>query len=401
MTGLDPAEQALVERIELSPMLDQALSWAAVNSGTRNTAGLAMMAQRLAAAFAVLPGTVDLVAPEPAHEIDAAGETLPIEAGEHLVVRVRPTAARRVLLTGHMDTVYPSDDPFQRCEWLDERRVRGPGILDMKGGLALMLAALVALERSRPSIGYDVLINSDEETGSASSAALIATLAEGKLAALTYEPSMPGGVMARARPGSGNFSAVIRGRAAHAGRNPQDGRNAIVAAADLALRLAAARRPGLAVNPARIDGGGPNNVVPAIAVVRFNLRPRGAEDAAEALALVARLAAEVGAEHEVAVAVHGGIGRPAKPIGAGAEKLFGLIAGAGGDLGQPIAWQDSGGVCDGNNIADRGVPVVDTMGGCGEFIHSPREYLDTASLVPRARLSALVLHRLDRGVGGS
>lgn len=396
MTDLSRIEAGLIEPIERAAMLEQTLAWAAINSGTRNLSGLEIIAGQLAEAFSALPGTVELVATEATRAVSASGDLVAVEAGKHLVVRVRPEAERRVLLTGHMDTVYPVDDPFQACAWIDDRRVRGPGVLDMKGGLALMLAALKAFERSRPTIGYDIFIGSDEETGSGSSAALIAALSHGKLAALTYEPSLPGGIMARARPGSGNFSALVKGRSAHAGRNPQDGRNAVVAGADLALRLAKAARPGLSVNPAKIEGGGPNNVVPALAVVRFNLRPRGTDDAGEAIDLVARLAAEVGAEHDVGIDVHGGMGRPAKPIDAATERLFGLVANAAADLGDTLTWQDSGGVCDGNNIASCGVPVIDTMGACGEFIHSPEEYLDTASLVPKARLSALVLHRLDR-----
>jgi len=246
-------------------------------------------------------------------------------------------------------------------------------------------------------LGYDVLINSDEETGSPSSVPLIRELAQGKLAALTYEPALPGGIMARARPGSGNFAAVVTGRAAHAGRNPEDGRNAVVAAADLALRLSRAKHPALSINPAKIDGGGPANIVPARAVLRFNLRPRGPEQAAEAQALIDRLIAEVAAAHEVAIALHGGFVRPPKPITPAAERLFALVAGAAADLGENLQWQDTGGVCDGNNIAACGIPVIDTMGARGDFIHSPDEYLEVDSLVARARLTALALHRLDRG----
>ncbi|HKR24607.1 MAG TPA: hydrolase [Allosphingosinicella sp.] len=390
-------EARLVEPIALAPMRAQVLAWTAINSGTANIAGLDAMASELADAFADLPGDVTLEAPAPVETVTAQGTLAPVAHGRHLVVRVRPKARRRVLLTGHMDTVYAADHLFQASEWLDETRLRGPGAADMKGGIALMLAGLKAFEESRPTLGYDVLLNSDEETGSASSAPLIRELAQGKIAALTYEPALPGGAMARARPGSGNFAAIVTGRAAHAGRNPEDGRNAVVAAADLALRLSQARHPALSINPARIDGGGPNNIVPAQAVLRFNLRPRAPEQAAEAQALIDRLVAEIAAAHEVAIHLHGGFGRPPKPITPEAERLFALVADAAADLGENLQWQDTGGVCDGNNIAACGVPVIDTMGARGDFIHSPQEYLDVGSLVPRARLTALVLHRIENG----
>jgi glutamate carboxypeptidase len=394
---MTPAEQALIERIERGRILDRTLDWAALNSGTRNLVGLAAVADRLADAFSALPGELSLVEPAPVDRIGTRGETEPLAHGRHLLLRVRPQAPRRVLLTGHMDTVYAADDPFQGCDWVDDATLHGPGTADMKGGLSLLLEGLFAFEASKPSLGYDVLINSDEETGSLSSGKLIADSARNKIAALTYEPGLPGGMMARARPGSGNFAAVVYGRSAHAGRNPEDGRNAIVAAADLASQLAGAVRAGLSVNPARIEGGGPNNRVPDLAILHFNARPRTPEDQAQAQALLDDLIPVIAHKHDVAVHLHGGFARPPKPITPAAERLFALITWSAGDLGDTLDWIDTGGVCDGNNIAACGVPVIDTMGACGGAIHSPDEFLLVDSLVPRARLTALVLHRLEGG----
>jgi glutamate carboxypeptidase len=267
----------------------------------------------------------------------------------------------------------------------------------MKGGLSLMLEALLAIEAVAPDIGYDVVVNSDEETGSLSSAALLAEVARGKAAALTYEPALPDGTLAGARGGTGNFAIVVHGRAAHAGRNPEDGRNAIVAAGALAVRLHGERSPRLAVNPARVDGGGPNNVVPDLAVLRVNFRPADAGEIARAKAAIDAAVAAVAAAHDVAIEVHGGFNRPPKPIDAGAARLFELVRDAGGDLDQPIAWRDTGGVCDGNNIAACGVPVVDTMGARGGAIHSTDEFLIVDSLAERAALSAVTMLRIAGG----
>ncbi len=253
------------------------MDWAAINSGTSNLAGLSLVAGRLADAFATLPGEISLIDPAPVSVIDAEGREVEKAHGHHLVCSVRPGAERRFLLTGHMDTVFPADHPFQQLTWLDGETLNGPGTADMKAGLAIILEALTAFETSdaAKSVGYDVMINSDEETGSLSSAALIAELAQGKFAALTYEPSaLPDGTLAHARGGSGNFSLTFTGRSAHAGRNPQEGRNAIVAAADCVLRLKAMQHGDLPINPAKIDGGAANNVVPDHAVLRFNIRPQ-------------------------------------------------------------------------------------------------------------------------------
>jgi glutamate carboxypeptidase len=243
-----------------------------------------------------------------------------------------------------------------------------------------------------------VIVNSDEEVGSLGSAPLIAEAARGKRAALTYEPSaLPDGTLAGARPGSGNYSIVVHGRSAHAGRNPEDGRNALVAAADLALRLDGLKRDGLTVNPARIDGGSPSNVVPDLAVLRVNLRPRTPAIQSDAEREIEAAVAAVAAERDVRIDLHGGFGRPPKPMTPEMETLFGLVKEAGADLGQSIGWQSTGGVCDGNNIAACRVPVVDTMGVRGGKIHSMEEFLITQSLGERAALSALTILRIAEG----
>ena len=393
-------ERKLIAPIDQADMLARTERWSAINSGTGNLGGLARQAAELADAFAALPGEVELRKPAPVTAVDVGGREIEQANGQHLVLRVRPAASRRFLLTGHMDTVYPVEHPFQKARWLDSDTLNAPGAADMKGGIATMLAALQAFEASpaAAAAGYDVMINSDEETGSLSSAALIAELAQGKAAALTYEPAaLPDGTLAHARGGSGNYSVVVTGRSAHAGRNPEDGRNAIVAAAALALELKAIETAELAINPAKIDGGSVNNVVPDHAVLRFNIRPRDTTDAERFDHAIYGVCREIELDHEVKVTLHGGITRPPKPLTPEAEALFGLVREAGAALGQAIAWQSSGGVCDGNNIAACGVPVVDTMGVRGGAIHSPDEYLIASSLSERAALSAIVLHRLASG----
>jgi len=397
MRGLSTMEQLALEPIQGEEMLDRVWAWARVNSGSRHLAGLERMADLLAGAFSALPGDIRMVPPEPVEAMAPDGTLRSQPHGANLHLVVRPEAPVQILLTGHMDTVFGEDHPFQDVFWREEGVLGGPGVADMKGGLSVMLTALSAIESSPAAkrIGYEVVINSDEEVGSSGSAALLARAAHGKRAALTYEPSaLPDGTLAGARPGSGNFSLKVTGRSAHAGRNPEDGRNALVAAADLALGLDAGRRPGLSVNPSRIDGGSPTNVVPDHAVLRVNMRPANAEDEASGRALIETEVERVRKARQVEIDVHGGFGRPPKPIGPEALKLYELVQSCGADLGQDIGWRDTGGVCDGNNIAACGVPVVDTMGVRGGAIHSDREYMIVESLEERARLSALVMLRM-------
>lgn len=402
MKQISDTEQSALSAIDNAHMLAQVMAWSKVNSGSRNLNGLKKMAAALSEAFSVLPGTVSLHDPSDVESVGGDGKISKVEHGQHLTVSVRPDAPTRLILTGHMDTVFPADSDFQQLTWLEGDAasggvLNGPGVADMKGGIAVMLAALQALELSEHAakIGYDILINSDEEVGSPSSATLIAELASSKTAALTYEPAaLPDGTLAGARGGSGNFSVIFTGKSAHAGRNPQDGRNAIVAASDMAVQLKALTRDGLSVNPAKIEGGAANNVVPDHAILRVNFRPKTLKMQALAQSELDRLVQDIAKEHDLDVQCHGSFGRPPKEIDEGAAKLFDLVKRCGSDLGLEIGWKSTGGVCDGNNIAACGVPVVDTMGVRGGSIHSADEFLITDSLSERAKLSALTIMRI-------
>src|SRR5215218_3427227 len=202
MGELSSIEREVVERASAEPMLDQVLSWAAVNSGSRNLAGLEQMAELLADAFSALPGILRLEDAERVEAVDSAGRTYDLQHGRHLRLTVRATAPVQLLFTGHMDTVFGEDHEFQVTRWLEEGVLNGPGVADMKGGIAVMLAALKAVETSSDAeqIGYEVIVNSDEEVGPLASAPRIKRAAGGKRGALTYEPAaLPNGTRAGAR----------------------------------------------------------------------------------------------------------------------------------------------------------------------------------------------------------
>ena len=144
MKPLAPVEATLIAGIDQQRMLARTLEWAAVNSGTGNLAGLAQLADMLANAFAALPGEVTLREPAAVTAVDAQGREVEQAHGRHLVCSVRPQADRRFLLTGHMDTVYPADHPFQSLLWLDQDCLNGPGTADMKGGIAVIVEAILS-----------------------------------------------------------------------------------------------------------------------------------------------------------------------------------------------------------------------------------------------------------------
>lgn len=403
MSALSHSERAALDTVDLRA--DKACArlkdWARVNSGSRNLAGLAAMAQLLRDALCDLPGAMEDVVLAPSELIDTAGRTLLQEHPPALRVTVRPEAPIQAVLTGHYDTVFPADSPFQDWRMLDADVINGPGVADMKGGILVMLEALVALERypDAQRLGYTVLLSPDEEIGSPASAPVLASLGARAHLGMTYEPALPDGALAGARPGSGNFVLVIHGKAAHAGREHHLGVSAIRAAARFVVDLEALNnmRTGVTFNTGKIDGGGPTNIVPDLAVVRFNIRAPDAQLQTWAETELQRCVTSLAAVG-LHTHLHGGFARPPKPMAGPIRALHDVVAAAGRDLGLEITAKPSGGVCEGNNLWAAGCPNVDTLGVRGGAIHSADEFAHLSSLPERAKLSALVLMRFASGV---
>jgi len=401
MLTLSPDDRAMLDGLAESgdAIVARAIGWCAINSGSRNLAGLDEMALPLVAAMEAI-GPVERRPLPDTQEVAADGTIRAARTGDALMLRVRPEAPVQIALTGHYDTVYPAETRFRTVVTRDDGALHGPGIADMKGGISVMLAALAAFEAHPLAgrLGYTVLLSPDEETGSLASASLLAELGAAAHIGMTYEPALPDGTLVSARKGSGNFHVRVTGRAAHAGRDFASGRNAILAAARIAQALDAlnGQREGVTVNVARIDGGAPLNMVPDIAVLRFNARLP--DEAAETWLMqgIAEALAE-GRVDGIEAELHGGITRKPKPFVPAQQALFAAVREAGALIGQSLAWAPSGGVCEGNNLFAAGLPGIDTLGVRGGDIHSEREYAWPESFVERARLSALILAKLAEG----
>lgn len=395
-------ERAVLARLDerAGALVERAVRWCDIGSGSRNLDGLQRQLQALEETAAGLPCRVETLALPASEEVADDGRRLAQPHTPALRLTCRPDAPIQVVLTGHYDTVYPAGSAFDTVRQRPDGALNGPGIADMKGGLSVMLAALEAFETypDRHGVGWTVLLSPDEEIGSPASAPLLAELGARGHLGLTYEPAMAEGVLASSRKGSANFALTVRGRAAHAGRAFAEGRNAVAGAAMLASALhdLNGRHEGVTVNIGRIGGGGPTNVVPEVAVVRFNIRVPDAEAAAWAEAQV-RTLADAPPFEGLTLELSGGFTRPPKPLDAAQAALVEAVTAAGADLGQDIRWAASGGVCEGNNLHAAGLPNIDTLGVMGGDIHSDREYAWPDSFAPRAQLSALILMRVAQG----
>lgn len=399
---IHPHDQTVLDHVDAreAAIIGRAVGWAEINSGSRNREGLETVLGLLEAEARRLPAEVERLETADSTTVSDDGAVRTQSHAAALKITARPDAPIQIVLTGHYDTVFPAESAFQRVVTRADGALHGPGIADMKGGISVMLAALEAFELhpAKELIGWNLLLSPDEEIGSPASAPLLAQLGARGHIGMTYEPSLPDGTLAGARKGSGNFHLIVTGKAAHAGRAFDEGRNAIAGAAILAAELHRMnnKREGVTVNVAKIAGGGPLNVVADNAVVRFNVRVPDAQSAAWTLGAIREIVATPPFEG-LTLDLHGGMTRPPKPMDASQTALFEAVRETGALLGQSIAWKPSGGVCEGNNLHAAGLPNIDTLGVVGGDIHSDQEYAWPASFGERARLSALILCKVASG----
>jgi glutamate carboxypeptidase len=359
---------------EYLPLLER---WVRINSFTGNVDGCNRTADELAAGFA-LPGLA-------LTRIPGRG------TGDHLVWRTAAwdgAPARRLLLIGHHDTVFPPG-VFERWE-IDGGLLRGPGVLDMKGGLAVIRAALVAVAEVGllAELPLAVVSVADEETGSSGSRTMLEDLARGAAAALVFEAGRTTDQVVTQRKGTGKVAITAYGKAAHAGNDLAAGINAIWALArviDGAQKLTDLDR-GMTINVGLVHGGTSANTVPAEARCDLDLRFVRAADGAALVAGLERLTAAIGAEHGARFTIEGGVARQPLERTAASSALaerYGADARAEG-LGAGEAPLMGGG-SDANTTSGVGVPSIDGLGPRGRGFHTLDEHIELATVAPRVR----------------
>ncbi len=316
------------------------------------------------------------------------------DSAGHLFARTREGAGGRPfqLLLGHTDTVWPLGTVEEMPVEVAGEVIRGPGVYDMKGGLAQLVFALRALQdlRLTPPAEPAVLINSDEETGSRDSTRYVRMLARRAARVFVLEPAAgPTGKLKTARKGGGRFEIEVLGRSAHAGLDPQAGASAILELSHVIQKLHALNDPerGITVNVGVIEGGSQPNVVAARAHATVDVRVPSAMDAARVeYAIRAIRPITPGTRLHVT----GRIGRPPMTRTAGNRALWEAVRAAGRELGLDLEETAVGGMSDGNT-ASRYAATIDGMGPIGDGAHAAHEFVSVEGLVERTALLANVL----------
>ncbi len=319
------------------------------------------------------------------------------EFGNCHLARLRGKGAGKFLMLGHLDTVYPEGIAAERPLRTEGNKLIGPGVSDMKGGVLLAMYAMRGLQVA----GFDnfaelgIFFGCDEEIGSPTGKRYYTRFVQEADAVLVLEGARANGNIVSARKGTGQYTLRVKGHSAHAGVEPEKGANAILELAHqiIALHQLNGIAPGVTVNAGIIGGGTRTNVVPDEAWVQVDVRavdPAGANIAHDAvMALieqtkVARTKIEIEGHFEYPPMSK----TPA--IGMMAEWAKELAH----ELGFDIQDQATGGASDANNVAQYGIPVLDGLGPIGGLDHSPDEYLDRDSILPRTQLLAALIERL-------
>ena len=400
MIAMDKNTKGLLDSLQSqeSIMIEQLTAWSSINSGSNNLEGLLKFNETLYHAFSPLADELVNYKLAPVRTMTLKGEENNLSTGELLFMRKRPSVKRRILLCGHMDTVFDKEHPFQTPILLNPNTLNGPGVADMKGGLIIMLYALKAFENlpQAEEIGWDVILNADEELGSPASSAFFKELSPAYEAAFVYEPTMDKeGTLAKNRKGSGKLTIIATGKTAHAGRDFFEGRNAIVYLAEVltAIHALNSQREGVTLNIGQIAGGEALNVVPAKATIKIDIRISQPSDEIWVREQINNIFNRF-KNPDYNLALHGSFDRPVKRVNEKTIALFNRAHEIGKSLNLNLDWKDSGGCCDGNNLALIGLPVLDTMGVRGGAIHSQAEYVMLDSLVERSALTTLLMQSL-------
>jgi glutamate carboxypeptidase len=325
-------------------------------------------------------------------ELERLGAEIALLEGGHLRAEL-PGWGAPLLLSGHVDTVWPEGTLATMPFRVEGELAYGPGAFDMKSGLVVMVEAIRRAADDRRTLR--VFLTADEEMGSPTGRPLIEQSTEGVAAAFVVEPTGPNGNLKTARKGLGRFVLRITGRAAHAGTRRAEGVSAIEELAHqiLALHALHDERSGTSVNVGVVSGGTSENVVPAYAEARIDVRVATMADRER----MERALAGLRPVHpEAKLELGGGWTRPPLERSEGAAKLFARAREYGRELGLELEEESSGGGSDGNLIGALGVPVLDGVGAVGGGAHSLDEHVELPSIPVRAELLSKMLR--DPGV---
>jgi glutamate carboxypeptidase len=380
-------------------MKELVILWSNTNTHATNYEGLQQQMNLLKKSFESLGGTMQELTLSPHLTIDSHGNKVSTPLGKALHIVKRTEAPIKVFLAGHMDTVFAKHSPFQKAHYKDDKTLIGPGVADMKGGLVVMLTALQALEKSpyAEKIGWEVIINPDEEIGSPGSSAIFERAATRNHIGLLFEPAFADGSLVFERSGSMNLVCIVKGKAAHAGRDFEKGKSAVFAAAHFLVELEALSKQfeNTTINVGECTSGNSFNIVPDLAIIRINARAHLPSTMQKLKNAILELIEAHNKKHDgITFESIEQMSKIPKIADSQSEKIRSWVAECASHLQMQVQFVSSRGVTDGNTLAGAGLGTIDSLGPIGGELHTHNEFLDVESLTARAKLAALLLMKI-------
>jgi len=414
LTGIEQRlRDHIMDRADI--LRENLVRYVAIPTGKGYSPGLAAYRDLIVQRLKALGAEVELVAGEPrpwwlTHPVNRhqqhsqEDQYHAVDAEPIVIARHHPVpGAPRVLITGHLDTVHDPDGSFREVTFHDDGvYATGPGVVDMKGGIVITLAALEVLKECGVECNWTILFNSDEETGSFQSLNTIKRVSAEHDFGIAVEPALADGSLAIERMGSGQFMIEVHGRSSHVGRAFDEGISAVTKLGEILIEIdsLADTKAGRIANVGPLQGGEVTNAVPDFAACWGNIRYHDAPTGRELVQQLQSMEGE-GPRNPGApgphVVVHHLLNRPAKPKTPAVEKFALAARDVAEALGQQLPFASTGGVCDGNLMQAAGLPTLDTLGVRGGNLHRPDEFIELPSLVERAQLLAVLLARIASG----
>lgn len=339
-------------------LIEQLMAWANINTFSHNKKGLETCLENMAACF------------------DTLSDHTYVDHGLGIARFTKnETASKSILLNCHCDTVFSEDSGFLSCT-RQGNKLQGPGVADAKGGIIVMFAALQRLAPLFDDLdwGWEVILNSDEEIGSPRSKETLLAHAKKHTFGCIFEPRLPDGSFVSSRAGSAVYQITSTGKASHAGRQFREGKNAIMPLVTFLenLHYETWLHPEDVFNVGLIQGGEAVNIVPDKAVTQLNIRS-GSETRLKTY--IQTLETTLNSIPQGQFNLEEKSYRPPKPLTPTLQRYFDEIQAICKDLNMPFSHRATNGVCDGNLLAQAGLPVIDTWGVLGDHIHTHNEYM--------------------------
>lgn len=317
--------------------------------------------------------------------------------GNHLVIRHCQVDDPKIIIIGHMDTVFPKGTAEKRPFQIKGQRAFGPGVIDMKASIVQLIYALTCMKETgqKEYQNVQIILNSDEELGSPTSRELIMRQAKNKRYALVLESARPDGSIVSARRGVGQFKISVEGKAAHSGIEPEKGSSAIEELAYKVIKLQQLTndKEGIHVNVGMISGGTAVNTVPAFATAKVDVRISKKEQMELVQKNIEKICSTIFV-YGTKTSLVGKIDHVPMEKNEQTEQLLKMIQQAGDEIGLTIMDTATGGSSDGSFTSAVGIPTIDGMGPVGGHFHSEEEYLDIPSLFERTLLLAKVIQKI-------